>query len=393
MQKRVYLHHFGLSAANDQDLDASYESWLAQRCLLEKSQSIDSWQLQGYGPDLTPEDVLMKSVERSMSGFNFDVESTAVIVSSSRGNMGLTLEAHSEYQKSGKIDRKTSPQTTPASLATTLSRTFSLGGACQFVSASCNSSLQALISGAGHISMGVSKQVLVSGFEVPHLFLTKQLERLGVLQPLYVIQQDSEFKPGSTNNSNNSYPCRPFHLDRKGMVLGYGAASVVLSEKPSDIELVGLGSATLSKTIAGLDRDGFCLQRAFSSALQMAKLGPSDIDAIFSHGSGTKVGDRAEANAYKAIWQNQDQKPRVVGHKWLWGHAIGASGLMALVTAKKVFDHQSLAGFPYEAGELGEDFVASRVHSRGGRLIQNIAVVNLGFSGVASVAILSYKKA
>ncbi len=61
------------------------------------------------------------------------------------------------------------------------------------------------------------------------------------------------------------------------------------------------------------------------------KLPPHDIDAVNAHAASTKVGDKVEFDALKAVFGNQI--PLVSANKSMIGHAMGASSAIESIFA------------------------------------------------------------
>ncbi|MFY9688143.1 MAG: beta-ketoacyl-[acyl-carrier-protein] synthase family protein, partial [Pseudolabrys sp.] len=97
--------------------------------------------------------------------------------------------------------------------------------------------------------------------------------------------------------------CRPFSKDRKGMVIGEGAAVVVLEAldhargRGADIlaEIIGFGMSADSKDLTAPDANG--MARAITATLADASLSPDMIDYVNAHGTGTTANDHAETVA------------------------------------------------------------------------------------------------
>jgi len=131
--------------------------------------------------------------------------------------------------------------------------------------------------------------------------------------------------------------CRPFSLGRKGMVLGEGAALVVLepledaSRRGAEIlgEIVGFGMSADAKDITNPDEGG--MTRAIESALADAHLEPHDIDYVNAHGTGTSANDETETRALKRAFGAHAQKLAISSTKSMIGHSLGASGALELV--------------------------------------------------------------
>jgi nodulation protein E len=131
--------------------------------------------------------------------------------------------------------------------------------------------------------------------------------------------------------------CRPFSRDRKGMIIGEGAAILVL-ETESDArkrgaeilaEIVGFGMSADAKDITAPDVGG--MERAIGGALKDAKLNPQDVQYINAHGTGTTANDRTETAAIKAAFGGHAKTLAVSSTKSMIGHALGAAGALEMV--------------------------------------------------------------
>ena len=91
--------------------------------------------------------------------------------------------------------------------------------------------------------------------------------------------------------------CRPFSIDRKGLILGEGAAVLVLEPleraraRGAEIlgEIVGFGMSADAADLTAPDLGG--MTRAMDGALSDAKLTAQDIQYINAHGTGTAAND------------------------------------------------------------------------------------------------------
>ncbi|MBX2800187.1 MAG: hypothetical protein KTR31_21085 [Myxococcales bacterium] len=119
---------------------------------------------------------------------------------------------------------------------------------------------------------------------------------------------------------------RPFHPDRDGLVVGEGAAALVLADSPDPAAVRLLGSA-LSSDAVGMtapDRQAGGAQRALRRTLTRSGLQPGDVDLVSIHGTGTRFNDAMEATALTAVFGAH--RPAVHGVKQLIGHTMGAAG-------------------------------------------------------------------
>jgi len=133
--------------------------------------------------------------------------------------------------------------------------------------------------------------------------------------------------------------CRPFSIDRKGMVLGEGAAALVLEEyehakaRGAHIyaELAGYGATSDAHHITMPHGRG--AEAAIRSAHADAGIGLDTPVLISSHGTGTALNDKIESGAIRAVYGDHLSQNRVIATKSAHGHLIGGAGALELVTA------------------------------------------------------------
>jgi nodulation protein E len=131
--------------------------------------------------------------------------------------------------------------------------------------------------------------------------------------------------------------CRPFSRDRKGLVIGEGAAMVVLEsleharKRSAAIfgEIVGFGMSSDANDLTSPDEGG--MVRAIESALSDARLAPEDVQYVNAHGTGTASNDEVETGALKRAFGRQAAKLAISSNKSMLGHALGAAGALELV--------------------------------------------------------------
>ena len=132
--------------------------------------------------------------------------------------------------------------------------------------------------------------------------------------------------------------CRPFSKGRTGMVLGEGAAVLVLESlehakaRGAKIygEMAGFGMSSDAKDITLPDAKSAA--RAITGALKDAQLNPDDIDYINAHGTGTAANDMTETRALRiALGDSAAEKAAVSSSKSVFGHALGGAGALELL--------------------------------------------------------------
>jgi 3-oxoacyl-[acyl-carrier-protein] synthase II len=188
---------------------------------------------------------------------------------------------------------------------------------------------------------------------------------------------------------------RPFDVDRCGVILGEGAAAVVVEPVArarsrgarSLAVLRGVGVTCDAHHVTAPLQEG--ISRAFRDAHRRAGLGPGQIDLIMAHGTGTVLNDRTEALALADVFGDAPRPPVMTALKSLIGHTSGASSLMSLVAAIDVLRTGQVPptlNHTTPIVELG----SLRLATRPGRAEVHSAQVNaFGFGGVNAVAVIA----
>jgi len=152
--------------------------------------------------------------------------------------------------------------------------------------------------------------------------------------------------------------CRPFSIGREGMMIGEGAAVLVLEPleraqaRGAKIlcEIVGFGMSADAADLTAPDVGG--MARAMQGALDDAGMTASDIQYVNAHGTGTAANDEAETKALHQVFGNHAKSLAVSSTKSMIGHALGAAGALEMVaTVMAVRDGIA----PPTIGYLGPD--------------------------------------
>ncbi len=127
---------------------------------------------------------------------------------------------------------------------------------------------------------------------------------------------------------------RPFDAGRDGMVVGEGAATLVLEAREHAVargatilgEVLGFGTCCDGAHITTPAAEG--MERAMRLALEDAALAPDAIDYVNAHATATRVGDVRESRATHRVL---GADVPVSSTKSLTGHTLGACGAMEAV--------------------------------------------------------------
>ena len=201
---------------------------------------------------------------------------------------------------------------------------FGAQGPCLTYANACASGAVAIGEALRSIRAGEIDAALAGGAEAMLTFgVLKSWEMLQVL----ALEDDQD--PAAS--------CRPFSADRTGLVLGEGAAFIVLEEwsiakkrgAPVLAELAGYACRNDATHLSKPDSAGQA--SAVRAALTDAKLNPAAIGHVNAHGTATLVGDRVETEAVRAVFGEHATRLAISATKSMHGHLMGASGAVEFV--------------------------------------------------------------
>jgi nodulation protein E len=189
--------------------------------------------------------------------------------------------------------------------------------------------------------------------------------------------------------------CRPFSKTRSGLVLGEGAAMVVLETReravargaPIYAELLGFGMSADAGDIIAIDSDGAA--RAMRAALVDAHVNPEDVDYVNAHGTGTALNDRSETVALRKAFGASAERLAVSSSKGVLGHGLGAAGAFEFAATALALHTQTIpptANFEEVDPDCDLDFVPNVARNA---TIQNAMSSSFAFGGLNAVLVLS----
>jgi 3-oxoacyl-[acyl-carrier-protein] synthase II len=238
----------------------------------------------------------------------------------------------------------------------------------------CAAGLFALAAGADLLALGEADTVVVAASDSIAESMFGLLDRMNSQPPTEV---------------------RPFDADRRGVILGEGAAAVVL-ERPA--VAAGRGAPTLA-VLRGVAtscdahhetaplREG--MAGTFRDAHDRARLDPDQIDLVLAHGTGTALNDPTEALAMRDAFGPAVGRPLVTALKSLIGHTSGASGLMGLVVGVAALRTGLIPPTRHHTTPIPEVEGFRIVRSAIRAPLRTCQVNAFGFGGVNAVAMLA----
>ncbi|PZX14772.1 beta-ketoacyl-[acyl-carrier-protein] synthase family protein [Celeribacter halophilus] len=131
--------------------------------------------------------------------------------------------------------------------------------------------------------------------------------------------------------------CRPFSMNRNGMVQGEGAAVFVFEEyehakkRGAEIlaEVIGFAMTSDASDIVMPSKQGAA--RAISGALNDAQVDASAVGYINAHGTGTAANDKTECAAVADALGAHADNIMISSTKSMHGHLIGGTGAVELL--------------------------------------------------------------
>lgn len=256
-------------------------------------------------------------------------ERTAVIVGSGIGGATTNDDGHYNfYVAKGRDQPMTIPRVMPNAAASQISMRYGCRGPSFAVSSACSSSSQAIGLGFQMIRSGIVDRAIVGGSEA---MLTPAVFR--AWEGLRVLTPDA---------------CRPFSRGRNGMVLGEGAAIVVLESADAAMErganalatLAGYGTTSDAADLVRPDVNGAA--RSMQTALDDAGIAPGEIGYINAHGTATILNDVTESAALDKVFGPRAGDVPVSSTKPIHGHTLGAAGAIEFVVTIFALREQTL---------------------------------------------------
>ncbi len=212
-------------------------------------------------------------------------------------------------------------------------------GPSLLVSTACSSASHAIGEAFHYIRSGRADCMLAGGSDAP-----VTLPVMKVWEAMRVLAEPN----GARTADDIARICRPFSLDRTGLVLGEGAGALLLEEFEAArargariyAELAGYGSTSDAGHITRPSVEGPA--RAMQMAMEEAGLRPDQVQYINAHGTGTKVNDVVETQAIKQAFGERARHVTISSTKALHGHLMGAAGAVELIAAILAMQQQTV---------------------------------------------------
>jgi nodulation protein E len=255
---------------------------------------------------------------------------TAAVIGNSAGGQSSVDESYLKLygQNSPRVHPLTIPRWMVNAAGSQVSMELGLKGPAWTVASACASGTHAIGQAFQMVRLGQAPFALAGGTEA-----CVTVGTLKCWEALRVLSDDT---------------CRPFSKTRSGMVLGEGAAMLVLetrehaSARGAHIyaEVLGFGMSADAGDITAADADGG--KRAVLAALKDARLNPEDIDYVNAHGTATPLNDKTETEALHRAFGPHADKLAISSCKGVLGHSLGAAGALEAAATALALERQTI---------------------------------------------------
>ena len=248
---------------------------------------------------------------------------------------------------------------------------FGLFAPCQVIANACASGTNAIGHAFDCIRSGRYERVLSGGYDA--------------LSELVFVGFDSL-------QASTPERCRPFDGERTGLVLGEGAAILLLENFDSAqargakiaAEIIGYGISTDNHHLTQPNPSGIGPRQAMEGALHSAGIGAREIDYVNAHGTATPFNDASEGKAIAELFEDV----AVSSTKGMMGHSLGAAGAIEAVISLLALQNQFLPpNINFRGGDTGLDLNIVANNSQPGR-VRTVLSNSFGFGGTNASVIL-----
>lgn len=235
-----------------------------------------------------------------------------------------------ETHKSKRMSPFTVPKVMPSSAVANISLVFGIKGESYAISSACASSAHAIMVATRLLQCGMYDIVLTGGTEE--------------LNWIHALGFDAMRATSRGYNETPHKASRPFDKARDGFVIACGSGIMVLEteeharKRNARIFCSVAGSAGNSNTTDMVFPDPDSCANVMNAALDDAKLKPSDISYINTHGTSTPAGDPIETTAIKKVFFDSNREVPVNSTKCITGHMIGATSSAELIFTTQMME-------------------------------------------------------
>ena len=302
---------------NEKYSEMGFRSCVSGSVNIDLSEHIDRKLLRfmgesaGYAYLATKDALKMAGIDES----HLDSPKIGIVAGSGGASTRVMLE-------SGDIARDKGPKrigpygvtkSMSSSISAIIATALKLKGINYSISSACATSAHCIGHAADLIKSGQQDVVIAGGSDDEHWSSSCLFDAMGALS--------------SNFNSTPKIASRPYDSNRDGFVISGGAGMIILEDEEHAKKRGANILAKLSGYFANSDGydmvapSGEGASRCMQGAIDNSKI---KIDYINTHGTSTPVGDVAEINAIKTLFNSET--PMISSTKSMTGHSLGATG-------------------------------------------------------------------
>ncbi len=189
--------------------------------------------------------------------------------------------------------------------------------------------------------------------------LATQMIRSGIVRAAIAIGAEAPLRPdvwnayessGLLDRSDDNGAQRPFDANRLGMILGEGAAALMLEDRQlatqrgihvyAEIAGEAMSSGPMGDGQAPTDVE--VARRATGDAMLAGEISPSEIDVVVAAGLGSKLGDERETDIIERAFGRRTLDMYTTTATPNVGYTVGASGALSAVAAAMIVDERKI---------------------------------------------------
>ena len=315
----------------------------------------------------------------AQAGLSFDGDlgdDSGVVLGTAAGGVNTWDESYRAVYAEGKnrVHPFVVPKLMNSAAASHVAMQFGLRGPSFSVSTACASSNHAMGLAFQAIRGGGAKVMVTGGSESMLCF-----GGIKAWEGLRVMSQTA---------------CRPFSLNRSGMVQGEGAAVFVFEDydhartRGAEIlaEVIGFAMTSDASDIVMPSQEGAA--RAIRLALRDAKVAPEAVGYINAHGTGTAANDKTECAAIAQVFGAAVDTVMLSSTKAMHGHLIGGTGAVELLACLMALQQGVIAptiGYEQVDPECPLDVVPNQARAAAVDVVMSNA---FAFGGLNAVLVL-----
>ncbi|MCY1716448.1 beta-ketoacyl-[acyl-carrier-protein] synthase family protein [Microbacterium sp. SL62] len=251
-------------------------------------------------------------------------ERIAVIVGSGFGGLTTTLQTVESFhlaEQRHRVHPRAIPMLMPNAIAAAIAIDRAARGPAMTVASACASGTEALAAAFDLVRLDRADVVIVCGTEAGIHPAT--IAGFAAMNALSV-------------GASLSRASAPFARDRAGLVLGEGAATIILESEAHArarnatvySHILGAGVTGDAHSVVAPAPTGEGALRAMEEALAVGGVEPADVAHVNAHATGTPIGDLVEYRALRGLFGADADAIPLSATKASTGHLLGATGVL-----------------------------------------------------------------